>query len=146
MHDVTIRRATLGDVEAITRLAGELGYPSTAEQIERRLRGLLDTGDNAVFVAESESVVVGWLHAGTVAALETDSFADIRGMVVSEDVRSRGIGALLVAAAEEWARGKGMNRMRVRSNVVRGRAHAFYERLGYRLKKLSKIFEKEEMP
>ena len=34
-------------------------------------------------------------------------------------------------AAEAWARKRGCNEMRVQSNVLRRRAHAFYERHGY---------------
>jgi hypothetical protein len=35
------------------------------------------------------------------------------------------------SAAEAWARSHGGAAMRVRSNVVRPEAHAFYGRLGY---------------
>jgi GNAT superfamily N-acetyltransferase len=56
--------------------------------------------------------------------------------------RSGGVGAALVAAAEEWARVKSCARLRVRSNVVRERTHRFYERLGYRVVKSLKVFDK----
>ena len=45
--------------------------------------------------------------------------------------------------AEAWARKQGCGSVRLHSNVLRARAHAFYERLGYRLTKLQKAFRKE---
>jgi GNAT superfamily N-acetyltransferase len=47
-------------------------------------------------------------------------------------------------AAEQWARGQGYERMRLRSNVVRSEAHGFYEALGYKCSKTSRVFEKRE--
>jgi len=37
----------------------------------------------------------------------------------------------LLAAAEDWARKHGCKEMSVRSNVIRERAHKFYERNAY---------------
>ena len=45
--------------------------------------------------------------------------------------------------AEEWAREKGCATVGVRSNVIRERAHAFYERIGYKHIKTQKSFHKE---
>jgi hypothetical protein len=52
------------------------------------------------------------------------------------------MGRELCRAAEEWARGCGVTRIRVRSNVIRERAHAFYLRDGYARVKTSAVFEK----
>jgi N-acetylglutamate synthase-like GNAT family acetyltransferase len=142
MHDVTIRVATAGDVAAITTLAGELGYPSTVAEMGPRLDVLLALETETVLVANRANEVVGWIQVGITHALESGSFAEIRGLVVSESQRSRGVGALLVKAAEEWASGRAMSRMRVRSNILRERTHTFYERLGYQSKKSQKAFEK----
>ena len=48
-----------------------------------------------------------------------------------------------VAAAEAWARERGCLAVRVRSNVVRERAHAFYRREGFREIKTQQVLEKE---
>ena len=64
------------------------------------------------------------------------------GVVVSERVRGQGIGRQLCKAAEDWARAQGVARLRVRSNAIRGRTHAFYLRDGYAQVKTSAIFEK----
>lgn len=138
-----IRPATHDDAEALARLAGELGYPTDAEKIRMRIGMLrsIPTG-NALLVAERDGAIAGWIHVAITVALETGAFAEIRGLVVTEAWRSRGVGAELVAAGEEWARGRAMSRIRLRTNVKRERAHRFYERCGYEHTKTSRLYEK----
>jgi GNAT superfamily N-acetyltransferase len=75
--------------------------------------------------------------------LEVPLRAEVNGLIVSEEQRSSGLGAKLLAAAEEWACRKGCKSMSVRSNVVRERAHAFYVRAGYEHYKTQKAFRKK---
>ena len=98
--------------------------------------------DHVVFVAENDSSVIGWVHAARELHLESGMFAEVFGLVVDESHRSAGIGRSLVEAAEQWAQEHGCRDMRVRTNVVRERAHTFYERNGYTLKKQQKVFSK----
>jgi ribosomal protein S18 acetylase RimI-like enzyme len=77
--------------------------------------------------------------------LENDSSAEILGLVVAEGRRSAGVGRELVDAAERWAVAAGCRAMRVRSRVTRERAHAFYERHGFRRIKTQHAFEKALM-
>jgi GNAT superfamily N-acetyltransferase len=66
--------------------------------------------------------------------------AMIRGLVVDASRRGGGIGAALVEAASGWAAGHGFRTLRVRSNSVRERTHAFYERLGFARTKSQVVF------
>jgi GNAT superfamily N-acetyltransferase len=50
---------------------------------------------------------------------------------VAEGRRVSGVGRRLVGAAEEWASGRGLSQVTLRSNVIRPESHAFYERVGY---------------
>jgi len=142
MHDVTVRRAMREDNDAVAALAGELGYATTPEEMQPRLDELLIADTEVVFVAVDGGAVIGWVQAGVTMSLESGDFAEIRGLVVAETHRSRGAGARLVTAAEEWAASRGLVRIRVRSNVIRERTHRFYERLGYAIRKSQKAFEK----
>ena len=45
-------------------------------------------------------------------------------------------------AAENWAIEKGCFNIYIRSNVIRTRAHEFYERMGYTMVKSHYIFRK----
>ena len=142
VHDVTIRAAVMSDAEAITALAGELGYATNADAMRARLEELLPSSVDAVLVAEIAGEVVAWIHVARVVSVENDAYGQIRGLVVASMHRSRAIGAQLVAAAESWARERHLTRMRVVSNTMRERTHNFYQRLEYTVTKTQKAFDK----
>ena len=140
---VKIRMARRADAERIAKLSGELGYPASAKQISTRLRQLRPATNHAVFLAESpEAGVIGWVHVSTSHMLESDIRAEVNGLIVAEGQRSGGAGAKLLQAAENWARKRGCKGMNVRSNVIRDRAHKFYEANGYEHYKTQKAFRK----
>jgi GNAT superfamily N-acetyltransferase len=140
--DPMIRHAKPGDAKRIAELAGQLGYPATAAQMRNRLRGIKPASEHAVYVAELDGKVVGWLHVSKQPLLEVELRAEVNGLVVDAQVRSRGTGARLLAEAERWARRVGCKGMSVRSNVIRERAHKFYIQNGYEHFKTQKSFRK----
>jgi GNAT superfamily N-acetyltransferase len=137
---MTIRPARLSDAAIIAELATQLGYPTRPEEAEPRLRDVTSRPENAILVAESEGMVMGWIHVAASHHVETECFAAILALVVDQEHRSGGIGALLVEAAEDWGAKNGFATLRVRSNVVRERTHAFYERLGFERVKSQVVF------
>jgi GNAT superfamily N-acetyltransferase len=140
---VKIRRARSSDAGRLAVLSGELGYPATPGDMKGRLSRLKPASDNAVFVAENDKrEVIGWLHVSVTLLLEVPLRAEVNGLVVSEGHRSRGAGAELLQAAERWAQSRKCLSMSVRSNVIRDRAHKFYERHGYEHYKTQKAFRK----
>ena len=142
-----IRLATLSDAAAIAHLAGQLGYPASATQMENRLGNLLGVAGNAVFVAEGgDGDILGWTHVFVSHRLTSGPVAELGGLVVEELSRSARVGTALMEAAEAWARDQGCATLRVRSNVVRRRAHEFYHRLGYSRTKRQSVLEKPLLP
>lgn len=140
---ITIRAATLSDALRLAPLSGQLGYPSTPSQVAARLATILADPEHVVFIAEENpGEVLGWADVFVMRTIGAEPRAEIAGLVVEESCRSQGIGRLLMARAEEWARQKGCAAVTLRSNVIRERAHAFYERLGYQLIKTQKSFRK----
>ncbi|HEY1923862.1 MAG TPA: GNAT family N-acetyltransferase [Candidatus Acidoferrum sp.] len=137
-----IRRAKPSDVPRLASLAGELGYPTTTAEMKIRLRRVKPAANNAIFVAEDGGDVIAWIHVSVSYLLEVPLRAEVNGLVVSEACRSKGVGARLLEAAERWARTKKCEGMSVRSNVMRVRAHSFYERNGYEHYKTQKSFRK----
>jgi GNAT superfamily N-acetyltransferase len=137
-----IRRARTSDAAQLAELAGELGYPTTAKEIRQRLNRLQPATTHAVFVAEASGELIGWLHVSRNYLLESPVRAEVNGLVVSVAARSQGAGKLLLHAAEEWARKHKCTGVNLRSNVLRERAHKFYEREGYEHYKTQKAFRK----
>ncbi|HYC88915.1 MAG TPA: GNAT family N-acetyltransferase [Thermoanaerobaculia bacterium] len=138
-----IRRANVEDAPAIASLAGELGYPVEPDTMRARLGPVLRSEDDAVFVGVAGMAVIGWAHVAAVRLVESEPYAELRGLVVAAALRSRGAGTRLLHAAEEWTRSRGLARIRVRSNVTRERTHAFYERHGYTATKSQKVFDRQ---
>lgn len=140
---IEVRVAGKRDAEAIAHLAGQLGYPSTAKQVRERLEALEKLPQNAAFVATARGgEVVGWIQLSEVCSLDADARAEIASLIVDAENRSSGVGRLLVERGEAWARDRGLNIIGVHSNVVRERAHRFYERLGYVVIKSQEVFRK----
>lgn len=138
-----IRRGRPIDAPAVAELSGQLGYPTTVAEITKRMRRLKTGARNALFVADAgEAGVIGWTHISVTHLIEVGTRAELNGLVVAEGQRSLGAGAKLLEAAENWARKQGCPGMSVRSNVLRERAHAFYERQGYEHYKTQKAFRK----
>lgn len=128
-----VREARRDDVVTIARLLAQLGYPASDELIDRRLQQQLDHDDACLLVAEGDDAqLLGFISLHFIAqlALEGD-FCRISYLCVDSTARSRGIGELLVQAAEQRARGRGCDRIELHCDVRREAAHRFYERLGY---------------
>jgi len=140
---MNIRPAAESDAVAIADLCNQLGYQSTPEDTARRLRQMHGFEHNALFVAEVDGRVAGWIHVIAFSLPEMDLHTEIGGLVVDEAHRSLGLGRLLVVRAEAWAREHECSEIRVRCNVIRTRAHDFYERIGYENIKSQHTFRKQ---
>jgi ribosomal protein S18 acetylase RimI-like enzyme len=141
---LTIRTPEAADYARLAELAGELGYPSTADDIARRLAELgRISPQHAVFVAQrAGEPIAGWICVAVQGTIESDPHVEITGFVVGNEFRSQRIGEQLLARAEAWARERDADTVRLRSNVIRDRAHAFYLREGYEHYKSQKAFRK----
>jgi GNAT superfamily N-acetyltransferase len=128
----TIRLATAADADAIALLLGELGYPADPAAVPGRLERMLGEPGQSALVAQLDGRVVGLATVIVRHVLDADApFARLAALVVAGNVRGRGIGRALVAAAEEIARAAGCSAIEVTSGDHRPAAHAFYRALGF---------------
>jgi GNAT superfamily N-acetyltransferase len=138
-----IRAPREQDYARLAELAGQLSYPSTADEIAQRLAAMAGSREHAVFVAETQGgEIAGWIAVFISRGLEVNPRGEISGLIVDERFRSQAVGKHLLARAEEWAREQGCDVVGLRSNVIRDRAHAFYIREGYQHSKTQKTFRK----
>lgn len=129
--NVTVRPATPDDAERLASLLTDEGYPAggsdLAERIER-YRAL----DSLVLVAEAGGEVVGFITVLVLPRFEVDDlFARITSLVVDAGVRERGIGRLLMQAAEDQAKASGAAWLEVTAGHHRPDARRLFESLGY---------------
>jgi GNAT superfamily N-acetyltransferase len=139
---VRIRPPLPADAPALAALAGELGYPTSAESLLGRLAAVHPTDAAVIVSSDANDVPTGWCHVEMRRTLVEPVSAMILGLVIGEEHRSAGIGAALLAAAEAWARARGCQRLVVATRVTRERAHQFYAREGYEVSKTSYFLTK----
>ena len=126
-----IRPVRLEDAAEVATLVRQLDYPATPETMRRRLEDMSRRPEYAAWVAET-STVVGFAGAFVGHSFVIDEpYGRVIALVVEEALRGRGIGARLLAAAEEWLERSGANKIVVTSATRREAAHRFYERHGY---------------
>jgi GNAT superfamily N-acetyltransferase len=138
---ISIREARAEDLEAIIRLHeedslgshGDAWLPETKPAYEAAFAAIAASPDNTLYVAESEGRVVGTFQLTLIPNLTGRGATRVKveSVKVSAALRSQGIGARMMAFAEEAARAGGARTMELTSNKRRGDAHRFYERLGF---------------
>jgi GNAT superfamily N-acetyltransferase len=143
-NEFKVRAATEDDAEPIALLSRELGYPAELTAVRKRLNSILARDDQRVVVAELPGqAICGWLQAHCSHVLESGFRVEIVGLIVSERMRRRGVGRILVAQAETWAAEISAETIVVRSNSKRVESHAFYPALGYLPSKTQVVYRKQ---
>ena len=138
-----IREATINDWSDISALSNQLGYSNSQSDIKKQLSSLIDSNTDKVYVVFlPEGNVVAWIHVTIAQRLESGTFAEIGGFIVSEEYRNMGMGKRLLRAAEKWTAKMGLQKLRVRSNIKRKDAAVFYSHMGFSISKNQSVFDK----
>lgn len=128
---IVVRSAIPADAERIAELFTDEGYPVGPTDVVGRLARFADRS-SIVLVATSGDEILGFLAAHLVPRFETDApFARIVALVVDAGVRERGVGHVLMEAAERRARDDGAAFIEVTAGYHRPDARRLYEALGY---------------
>jgi ribosomal protein S18 acetylase RimI-like enzyme len=144
-----VRRASDADAPALGRLGAMLLRAHYAFDPQRFiapgsnpesgyewfLRGQLEEDDAAVFVAEQDRQVIGYVFA----ALEPISWKELReacgfihDIVVDDPQRRGGVATALMEAAIEWLRSRGAPRVILGTAERNAAAQRLFEKLGFR--------------
>jgi GNAT superfamily N-acetyltransferase len=135
-----IRGARLDDAPALADLSTLLGYPSTEAQVRERLR-LLEDPEREVLVAVAAGGLAGFIDVHVQRVVESEPYGEVGGLVVAAPYRGAGVGAALLAAAADWSRARGLERLWIRANLARVGPHEFYEAVGCRTVKDQRVYE-----
>jgi GNAT superfamily N-acetyltransferase len=129
--NVTVRPATLDDAERLASLLTDEGYPAGSSDLAARIERYGALGSQ-VLVADAAGDVVGFVTILVLPRFEVDDlFARVTSLVVDAGVRERGIGRLLMQAAEEQAKAAGASWLEVTAGHHRPDARRLFESLGY---------------
>lgn len=129
---IEIRAVTSADAEQVAGLITTLGYPTSPAQMQRRLASIAADDDYATLVACEGERAVGLVGTRVGPLYESDDrYGQIMVLVVAADYQGRGVGGMLLAAAESLLAARGVLLLVVTSGNQRADAHAFYEKHGY---------------
>jgi GNAT superfamily N-acetyltransferase len=134
MTQILIRPYQSIDLIAITELMSDLGYPTTTEDMQKRMEKIESLSDYHTFVAEREGQVAGMIGTRDVYYYEGDGLVtQISLLVVKSELQGHGIGRALLRFVEEWAKQNGASSLYLTSGMKpeRLRAHAFYQQAGF---------------
>ncbi len=140
--DVTVRRGTLADLDAVTARFHAL-WPEVASEQHRGEAAAVLSGRPAsamplvVFVAETGGQIVGFVEASLRSTVDGcdpgHASGYVEGWFVDAAHRGRGVGRALIDAAEAWARVLGCTEMgsdALATNAISEKAHVA---LGYEI-------------
>ena len=127
-----IRQCEIMDAKAIYELnIREMGYDYPKEKTEEKLKQLLKSDKDKIFVALIDNIVVGYVHANDYDVIYAPHMKNIMGIAVSSNFKKKGIGRALLTAIEDWAQKSGAEGVRLVSGAMRTGAHEFYRHCGY---------------
>ena len=146
MHlDVTIRKATKDDLPRLRELYLALEEDGVRYQPEHFVIGertdeffqsIFDSDTQDILVADMDGEAVGFVHVmilqqKKVSCLKPQSVVYMQDLCVRSDLRSKGIGSVLVKASKKYGKDRGVDF--IRTQVFPGNVDGmrFYERNGF---------------
>ena len=98
----------------------------------RRFKAISDDPSYGTLVAAREGEVLGMVGLRFERSYGSDdSSVRIRALVVGSEHRGKGVGRMLISAAEDWARRRGARDVMLTTHKRRTDAHRFYLSMGY---------------
>jgi N-acetylglutamate synthase-like GNAT family acetyltransferase len=127
-----IREAKVEDWKDISELLEQLGYPETEAFMQEKIEKLVLHPDEELLVFEEDYKVVACISMHYIPQLGlTGDIAIISYLVVSNAIRSKGIGRMLEEYCTDLARKRNCDRIQVHCHSRRTDAHRFYARQGF---------------
>lgn len=128
-----IRKIELKDFTyVISLIKNELGYDGISSEIYDRIMKIYENENYAIFVAEQDSRVIGFVGLMRGLAFEmSGEYIRIIALAVKREYQNHGIGTRLAEKAEDYAYEIGASSLVISSGLKRADAHIFYSRIGY---------------
>ena len=136
-----IREAAFADLPGIihvfegdaTGSKGDVWNELTRLNYEAAMQDVLNSHENTLFVAVLDGNVIGTFQVTIIPGLVAHgrTRAKLESVHVRPELRGRGIGAIMIQHAVDFARSKSAGQVELTSNKQRIDAHRFYNRLGF---------------
>ena len=140
---VEIVHATSQDASQLVGLSKILGYDTDEASLTNRINKITSLNNHCLLVAKDGDEVIGFCHGYVRTLVEVEEVVEIGGLVVKDAWQGKGIAKELVEGIEHWAKEMGFGRIVLSSNILRTKAHGFYEHMGYKKIKQQFAFKKQ---
>jgi ribosomal protein S18 acetylase RimI-like enzyme len=147
MNNISIRKATIGDLSDIQHLRKllfelersefdsalniEWSYEDAGKQT---LTDQIEKGNNLALIAESNSKIVGFLTGSTwseATMKDHQLIGQLENIFVMDDFRGQGIGSELIKKFVGWAKNKGAVRLIIVASHLNKKAIGLYKKMGF---------------
>jgi len=137
---ISVAVAKSEDANRVADLLRQMGYVVSESDTAKRIKEY-EQPNYQLLLAKTEEITVGFiaLHFYDVLHLPAPE-GRISSFCVDEKVRGKGIGKVLLTAAEEYFKENGCYKIVLNSNLKRPETHQFYLNRGYQF--TSKHFAK----
>ena len=137
---IEIREARQDDAEQLVGLIQLLGHQVDEDGVRRRIHELA-SDDFPQLVAVDDGQVIGLCGLHRMATIHRElPVGRVTILVIAPEWQGRGVGRMLIQAAEDRLGAAGCGMVEVTSNERLAEAHRFYDSVGYT--KTSKRFAK----
>lgn len=130
-----IRKAKIGDLNAITDLAMKLWPCHEESELAANLAQILEKSDAAFFLAQQDGRNVGFaqcqLRRDYVEGTESSPVGYLEGIFVEETARGQGVAKALISACENWAKENGCREFASDCELSNDASLAFHLALGF---------------
>lgn len=127
------------DLDALTELTTQLGYPIKPEHLKDRIETLQQDPKYTTWVAEYENQIVGYVGLIEQFTWQFDGeILVIQAFVIDETYRGKGLGKLFLQEIEKIAFNKNITSITLNSGNRPERldAHEFYKKVGFQVTSL----------
>lgn len=132
--NLSIRDVCPDDIARLAELTTELGYPTSAVEMEQRINCLSAHSDYRTLIALRGSIIAGYAGIVCIRYWEKNGcYVKIQALVVSSTERRTGVGVFLLNEAEKWAKEKKADMLALTCGNKKEReaAHMFYPESGF---------------
>lgn len=140
MSLLNIRPAHLtDDLEALSHLTTQLGYPNPPEQLKQRIETLQQDPKYTTWIAEYQNQIIGYVGLIEQFTWQFDGVVlVIQAFVIDETYRGKGLGKLFLQEIEKIAFNKNITSITLNSGnrPERFDAHEFYKKIGFQVTSL----------
>jgi len=139
LSDITIRKASASDMDSLVELLKALFSVEEDfifnESLQRQGLAMMleNEADRCIMVAETDGKVIGICSIQTlISTAEGGKVGLVEDVVVNPSYRGKGIGRMLLASLEEWAKKKGLKRLQLLADKNNLPALEFYEKMNWK--------------